>query len=202
MFHYPSELSHWWGRRGGGSDRVAVERRDWPRFAANHRIVATCRILSQSAVIGRETSSSAQGKKIDVPKPPRHFLISRGPSWGFVKIASERLLSRRCSAIPLQSMESFRESTVSRSQTPRWPRQTFLSGNPFAIPLSVETVFCARTSLFSGDRKILSSRDPLAISFICDSGRHRDGRAERIFVPKGLGHCLLGREGVFCVWIT
>ena len=83
MFHYPSELSHWWGRRGGGSDRVVVERRDWPYFAANHRIGATCRILSQSAGIGRKTSSSAQGKKIDVPKTPRHFLISRGPSCGF-----------------------------------------------------------------------------------------------------------------------
>ncbi len=191
MFHYPSELSHLWGRRVGGSDRVAVERRDWPCFAANHRIVATCRILSQSAVIGRKTSSSAQGKKIDVPKPPRHFLISRGPSCGLGRIATERLLSRRCSAIPLQSMESFFESTVSRSLAPKWPgRQNFLSGNPSAIPLSVEKVFCVRTSLSSGDRKILPSRDPLAISFICDSGRRRDGRAKKILVPKGLCHCL------------
>src|SRR5271154_1345738 len=114
MFHYPSELSHLWGRREGGSNRVAVERRDWPCFAAKDRIVATCRILSQSPVIGRKTSSSAQGKKINVPKPSRHFLISRGPSYGFERNATE-LLSRRCSAIPLQSMECFPESTVSRN---------------------------------------------------------------------------------------
>jgi len=190
MFHYPSELSHLWGRREGGSNRVAVERRDWPCFAAKDRIVATCRILSQSPVIGRKTSSSAQGKKINVPKPSRHFLISRGPSYGFERNATE-LLSRRCSAIPLQSMECFPESTVSRSLAPKWPGpQNFLSGNPSGIPLSVEKVFCVRTSLSSGDRKILPSRDPFAISFICDSGRHRDGRAKRIFVPKGLCHCL------------
>lgn len=153
-----------------------------------------CRNLSHSVAkrrVGRKTSSSAQGKKIDVPKPPRHFLISRGPSCGLGRIATERLLSRRCSAIPSQSMESFFESTVSRSLAPKWPgRQNFLSANPSAIPLSVETVFCARTNLSSGNRKILPSRDPLAISFICDSGRRRDGRAKKILVPKGLCHCL------------
>ena len=185
MFHYPSELSHWWGRRGRGSNRVAVERRDWPCFAANHRIVATCRILSQSAVIGRKTSSSAQGKKIDVPKPPRHFLISRGPSCGLGRIATERLLSRRCSAIPLQSMESFFESTVSRSLAPKWPgRQNFLSRNPSAIPLSVEKVFCVRTRpLFRRSKNITVPRPPR--HFLYMRQREAPGwQSEKDFCPE------------------
>jgi len=38
---------------GSGSDRVVVEGRDSPSFAANHRSVASCRFLSQIVVIGR-----------------------------------------------------------------------------------------------------------------------------------------------------
>jgi hypothetical protein len=58
---------------GSGKTRVVVERRDWPCFAANRRIAATCRILSQSAVIGRKISSSAQGKKNSRPATPSPF---------------------------------------------------------------------------------------------------------------------------------
>ncbi len=178
MFHYPSELSHWWGRRDGGSDRVAVERRDWPCFAANHRIVATCRILSLSVVIGRMTSSSAQGKKIDVPKPPRHFLISRGHSCGLGRIATERLLSRRCSSIPLQSMESFPESTVSRGLDPKWPGRQIRRSKNFIVP-----------------------RPPR--HFLYMRQREAPGwQSEKDFCPERPLPLPLSREGVFCAWIT
>ena len=71
-------------------------------------------------------------------------------------------------------------------------RAKVLVGNPSAIPLSVEKVFCVRTSLSSGDRKILPSRDPLAISFICDSAEATVMAERKDFVPKGLSHCLKG----------
>jgi hypothetical protein len=38
---------------GSGTAPVVVEHRDPPSFAANHRNVASCRILSQIVVIGR-----------------------------------------------------------------------------------------------------------------------------------------------------
>jgi hypothetical protein len=58
---------------GSEKTRVAVERRDWPCFAADHRNVATHRILSQNAVIGRTISCSAQGKKNSRPDAPSPF---------------------------------------------------------------------------------------------------------------------------------
>ena len=124
---------------GERNTRVAVERRDWPCFAANHRNVATCRILSQSAVIGRVCGSSAQEEKIAVPTPPRHFLINRGIfSWiargGPVTTVTEEFLSRRCFAIPLQSMGSFPGSTF-RALPPKWPgRQNFCPESPRPFP--------------------------------------------------------------------
>src|ERR1700734_790404 len=75
----------------------------------------------------------------------------------------------------------------------------FLVRKSLCHSLICREVSCARTSLFSGDRKILPSRDPLAISFICDSGRHRDGRAKKIFVPKSLCHCLKGGKEFWCL---
>jgi hypothetical protein len=69
MFHYPSQLSF----VGSEKTRVAVKRRDWPCFAAEHRNVATHRILSQSAVIGRKTSCAAQGEKNCRPEAPSPF---------------------------------------------------------------------------------------------------------------------------------
>ena len=55
---------------------------------------------------------------------------------------------------------------------------------------------------FLGDRKKLSSRDPLAISFICDSGKHRDGRAKKIFIPKSLCPLPQVEKEFFGAWIT
>jgi hypothetical protein len=202
MFHYPSELSHWWGRRGGGSDRVAVERRDWPRLAANHRIVATCRILSQSAVIGRKTSSSAQGKKIGVPKPPRHFLISRGPSWGFERIATERLLSRRCSAIPLQSMKSFPVSTIPRSLAPKMagPAKFLVHKYLGHSPIRRGCFVLERASL-QAIKKYYRPATPSPFPLYATAGGK--GMAERkSFCPERPLPLPLSREGVFCAWIT
>jgi hypothetical protein len=49
---------------------VAVERRDGPCFAANHRNVATHHILSQNVVIGRKLAARHKGKKNSRPDTP------------------------------------------------------------------------------------------------------------------------------------
>jgi hypothetical protein len=179
-----------------------VERRDWPYFAANHRIVATCRILSQSAVIGRKTSSSAQGKKIGVPKPPRHFLISRGPSWGFERIATERLLSRRCSAIPLQSMKSFPVSTIPRSLAPKMagPAKFLVHKYLGHSPIRRGCFVLERASL-QAIKKYYRPATPSPFPLYATAGGK--GMAERkSFCPERPLPLPLSREGVFCAWIT
>ena len=59
---------------GSRNTGVAVQRRDRPCFVANHRNVASCRILSQSAVIGRLARDAKKKLNFTVPTIPRHFL--------------------------------------------------------------------------------------------------------------------------------
>jgi hypothetical protein len=127
---------------GSGNARVVVEGRDWPCFAANHRSVASCRILSQSVVIGR-----LRHKTKNICSLPSRRLLAvsifvEGSSCEFQRIATENFLSRRCSAIPLQSVGSFPRSTVSRSAGPKMAETAkYLSGKPSAIPLFVKGSF-------------------------------------------------------------
>ncbi len=73
--------------------------------------------------------------------------------------ATERFLSRRCSAIPLQSMGSFPGSTI--ALPPKWPgRQNFLSGKPSVIPLSVERSFVPNEALCQAIRKFYRPATP------------------------------------------
>ena len=58
---------------GSEKTRVAIKRRDWPCFAADHRNVATHRILSQNVVIVRKISPPARGKKNSRPDTPSPF---------------------------------------------------------------------------------------------------------------------------------
>jgi len=55
---------------GSKKNRLAVEGRDWPCFAADHRNVATHRILSQNVVIGRKLAARHKGKKNSRPDTP------------------------------------------------------------------------------------------------------------------------------------
>ena len=139
-----------------------------------------CRNLSHSVAKRRDRPQDQHlgtVKKIDVPKPSRHFLISRGPSCAF-GIAIERVLSRRCSAIPLQSMESFFESTVSRSLAPKWPgREHFLSGNASAIPLCGEGVFVLERTFFQAIEKYYRPASPSPFPLYATAGG--TGMAER-----------------------
>jgi hypothetical protein len=60
---------------GSGSTRVVVEGRVLPSFVANHRSVATCRMLSQIVVIGRLRHKMKKYLLLTVPTPPRRFHI-------------------------------------------------------------------------------------------------------------------------------
>jgi hypothetical protein len=51
---------------GSRNSRAVVERRDWPCFVANHRNVASYRILSQNAVIRR---FGHDAKKVEFYRP-------------------------------------------------------------------------------------------------------------------------------------
>jgi hypothetical protein len=151
---------------GSGNARVVVEGRDWPCFAANHR---KRRKLSHSVAKHRDRPSAGlpdKKKKIAVPTPPRHFLIKRGIfSWierrgRPVTRVTERFLSRSCSAIPLQSMGSIPGSTRALPQNGQ-DVQNFLSGKPFAIPLSVERSFTPNEALCQAIQKFYRPATPL-----------------------------------------
>ena len=76
-------------------------------------------------------------------------------------------------------------------------RTQFLVRKTLCHSLICREEVCSECGSLPDDPKILPSRDPFAISFMCDSGRHRDGRAKKLVVPKNLCLCLLRREGVF-----
>jgi hypothetical protein len=94
---------------GSANTRVAVERSDWPCFAANRRNVATRRILSQSVVIGHWSDA----KKVEFYRPdtPSPFpLLVEGlfprireyrEASGRRGRATENILFRKSSAIAL-----------------------------------------------------------------------------------------------------
>ena len=158
-------------------------RRDSPCIVVNRRNVVTCRILSQSAVIGRYGQLDTK-KRATVPKPPRHFLIIRGLS----RIREESREPKEFFPKVLRhSLTKYGElSRIDRIRKldSRWPGQTFLSGNRFAIPLSVERVFCARTSLFSGDQKYYRPATPSPFPLYATAGGNQDGIAKKKFGPE------------------
>ena len=71
MFHYPSELPHWWGRGTLALSRNAVIGRVLSQIIAMSQLVAFCRKASDGEAMGTRCE-----KKLNftVPTPPRHFL--------------------------------------------------------------------------------------------------------------------------------
>jgi hypothetical protein len=130
-------------------------------------------------VIGRKLAVRHKARKIAVPTPPRHFLICRGPSCGFEKIASKHFLSRKCSAIPLQSMGNFPGPTSMETSRPENRRagHNFLSGKASAIPLSVERRFVPSEALCQAIQNFYRPATPSPFPLYATAGG--TGMAER-----------------------
>ena len=87
-------------------------------------------------------------------------------------------LSRRCSAIPLQSMESFPESTVSRSLAPKWPDGKLLVRKTLCHSLICrEGVLCLERASFQAIEKFYRPATPSPFPLYATAGG--TGMAER-----------------------
>jgi hypothetical protein len=141
---------------GSEKTRVAIKRRDWPCFAADHRNVATHRILSQNVVIGRKLAVRHKARKIAVPTPPRHFLICRGPFSGFERIASKRFCPEGAPPFPYKVWGTFPDPPVSKHGGRKIAGNTnFLVRKTLCHSLICREEVCALVRLFARRSKNL-----------------------------------------------
>ena len=111
------------------------------------------------------------------------------------------LLSRRCSAIPLQSMESFPESTVSRSLDPKWPgRQNSCPEIPPPFPYLLRGCFVLERSSLQAIEKFYRPATPSPFPLYATAGEaSRDGRAKRFLSRKASAIAFRERRSFLCL---
>jgi len=159
---------------GSANACVAVEGRDSPSFAANHRRVASCRFLSQFVVIG-PLECRLRHKANNFCSLPSRSPVAVSIFIGGGLRANSRGSRPKVSCpegappFPYKIWGAFLDGRHREALDPKWPRrQNSCPESPSAIPLYVERQFASKWNALPGDLKILPSRTPLAISFISE----------------------------------